>query len=113
MESTVHLFLHGEVANNIWTYFANAFSESCHVHTLSHMLQLWWMKGKKNSLDNWFCDMLPPLIIWNIWKARNICKFEDVPMSVHAVLESIRSELYMLHMMLVFLYLLVVLMLSF
>lgn len=41
--------------------------------------------------------MLSPLIIWNIWKARNKCKFDCAPMLLNNILDAIHVELLLIH----------------
>lgn len=41
--------------------------------------------------------MLPSLILWNIWKSRNKLKFNDVPMSIASILESIKVDIGQLY----------------
>lgn len=60
LKSVSHLFLFGETIAYIWEFYANALLMRCQAHTLSHILQFWWMKAKPNSLHGWLCNMLPP-----------------------------------------------------
>lgn len=41
--------------------------------------------------------MLPPFILWNIWKSRNKHRFQNVPMTVTWILEQIRLDIGMLY----------------
>lgn len=41
--------------------------------------------------------MLPCLILWNIWKARNLFKFTEVPMTVNSILLSVKLDVSQMH----------------
>lgn len=41
--------------------------------------------------------MLPPMILWNIWKSRNNHRFNNSPMSVTAILKHIKVDICILY----------------
>lgn len=41
--------------------------------------------------------MVSPMIMWNIWMARNRCNFDDAPMLSTTILDAIRADVLLLH----------------
>lgn len=61
-----------------------------HALIISHMLVHQWQIAKRKSLYAWLPNILPCLIIWNIWIARNKAKYEDMEMNHWNIIKSIR-----------------------
>ena len=76
-EHNTHLFLNSEIGAAVWSFYANLLDINTDVLTIQHMLSKWWTKSKGSSLYSWILRVLPCLIIWNLWKARNKARFDD------------------------------------
>lgn len=61
--------------------------------TLRHKLSLWWREARGNSLYCWLAHLIPSLIVWNIWIARDKSKFEEIPMNASSVIEKVKSQI--------------------
>ncbi|KAF5205971.1 Ribonuclease h domain, partial [Thalictrum thalictroides] len=75
-ESSLHLFLKGNLANSIWTHFNNLFEIDTGVN-IKHTLMLWFKRGKKGSMEYLCCTITPLLILWEVWKERCARKYEE------------------------------------
>lgn len=94
MESIDHLFLFGKMAKEIWNFFSSAMSFHPQALTVVHNMNAWWIERSHSSLRGWLMHMLPPLILWNIWKACNRYKFDNICMPVNVILEMIRADTF-------------------
>src|SRR4051812_18148761 len=57
------------------------------------MLTNWWREVKGNSLHSWLLHLIPSIIIWHIWKAKNKKRFEDKDMSASIIIELVRLDI--------------------
>lgn len=55
------------------------------------------MKGPIKTFRGWLMFMLPSLILWNIWKARNKYRFNVVHVSYASILELIKVDICQLY----------------
>ena len=92
-ESVTHLLLHCPVVREVWSFFLRSFGvpwvfpdSVCEVLSGWHN---WW--GKKSS-SIW--NLVPHVIMWNIWRERNGCTFEDKEQPIGKVIELLMGDLY-------------------
>ncbi|XP_071909708.1 uncharacterized protein [Coffea arabica] len=75
-ESLEHVFFSGEGARTLWRYFEIHPGEMAGVHTLRHMAGLWWLRKGSNEFLRFVFRIVPSVICWELWKARNRGVFE-------------------------------------
>ncbi|WMV30204.1 hypothetical protein MTR67_023589 [Solanum verrucosum] len=72
-----HIFISGHFANKIWSFFSVA-AGILHDHILINMLMLrWWRQEHKIEVQNLLNQLLPLIIIWNLWKNRCATKYGE------------------------------------
>lgn len=96
VESSDHLFLFGEVVVSVWNFFKSLMSMHAQSLTVTHTINTWWMEGSNKLLRGWLCYMLPPIILWNIWKASSKQRSNNLSMSVAFIIEQIREDICMI-----------------
>lgn len=97
MESISHLFLFGEIAKKVWGVFSVGMLQNYHALTVLHVFSNWWKQGNSKTVKGWLMYMLPTLILWNIWKAHNKNRFDNVHMLSSAVIDAMNQEVKQLY----------------
>ncbi|KAL0294224.1 UNVERIFIED_CONTAM: hypothetical protein Scaly_3126200 [Sesamum calycinum] len=93
-ETIPHLFLHNKVSLEVWSFFASKFQLNVPVtDNFSMILQAW-----KNNISNQphIRDLLPLLIMWNIWICRNAAIFEGAPFKANRIISRTLNYLHLL-----------------
>ncbi|XP_027102321.1 uncharacterized protein [Coffea arabica] len=75
-ESLRHLFLEGELATTVWQFFGSVGRLALNVNHVWVWLIGWWLKPMKSEQLRFMFRILPSLICWHIWKARNTAVFQ-------------------------------------
>lgn len=73
-ETWEHLFFNSTLAKNIWDHFQSLIGLSFQASTFKGNLMLWWFQARGKSIRSLLCKIIPSLICWHIWKARNAKK---------------------------------------
>lgn len=81
IEYTTHLSSSSDVAVKVWTFFSDLMDITISFQTIGYVLNVWWHNSTGNTLLSWLFKMFPIMILWEIWKARNTAKFENMLMS--------------------------------
>ena len=86
-ESVDHLLLHCKAAGALWNFVVRCFGlQWVFPNRVVDLLSGWWnLLGKHNS-DIW--NLIPPCLLWTIWRERNRRIFEDKEKSQDQLLES-------------------------
>lgn len=93
VESVRHLFFEGAVAQQVWGYFFTYFGLQVYPHTcLSSMVMQWSFSSPRGSLSHARC-LIPIVVIWFMWRARNEARFQGLPMHAEKILYNIRSSI--------------------
>jgi hypothetical protein len=92
-ESVDHLFLHCEVARELWHCVFRAFGVAWvlpdHIPAL---LFGWWNWFGKHSSQVW--NLVPHCLMWTLWWERNSRTFEDIDHPVGRLIEILFSSLF-------------------
>lgn len=88
-ETPEHILLHGAIAKVVWSFFATVLKayRFCTNYLSSMALRSWYGYG-------FTCYLLPFLICWNLWLARNQARFEGTKLSTNAIIFKIQTQLY-------------------
>ena len=87
------MLLHGELAAIVWESFSNKLQIRHEDSVLIRYLR-WSSRGKKNSRYGFSCFLLPILICWHLWRARNSSRYEGVAVSSYRTIEKVRQDWY-------------------
>ncbi|KAK4385662.1 putative ribonuclease H protein [Sesamum angolense] len=93
-ETIPHLFLHNKVSLEVWSFFASKFQLNILVmDNFSMILQAW-----KNNISNQphIRDILPLLIMWNVWICRNAVIFEGAPFKANRIISGTLNYFHLL-----------------
>ncbi|KAI0519126.1 hypothetical protein KFK09_006566 [Dendrobium nobile] len=93
IESIFHIFINSTLAQKVWNHFSTlaGVDVSAFHGDLKDMLALWFTKGKGHIFN-----LLPILIIWYLWKARNESKHEGIKMDENQIIANIRNKMLQL-----------------
>nr|XP_027109299.1 uncharacterized protein LOC113729174 [Coffea arabica] len=75
-ESLDHVFAEGELALFLWTFFGNSAGVSYRGMGVRSRLAAWWCQPVRYSRLESLHSVLPCIICWHIWLARNLAIFE-------------------------------------
>ncbi|XP_071921792.1 uncharacterized protein [Coffea arabica] len=92
-ESPEHVFAGGHIALDIWNYFGGWCGVRSSGSSLRARIVEWWLRSQQSATRQFICLILPSLICWHIWKARNKAVFEGVPMASTKICQAIFSEI--------------------
>lgn len=95
-ESLEHVFSLGQVAAEVWSYFARA----CGVTSVSSVLRdrigAWWLAPQRSRERRVLFTTLPSLICWHIWKARNRAVYEGIRACTVDMVQAIFRDLQLM-----------------
>ena len=92
-ESTEHLFSNGIIASTVWNYFGASCGLQVSGSYLRSRIVGWWLKSYDSDIRRFIGRLLPTVVCWQIWKARNNAMFEDVQMRSNVICQAIFSEI--------------------
>ncbi|XP_071925655.1 uncharacterized protein [Coffea arabica] len=92
-ESIEHLFSNGNIASTIWNYFGAACGFDLSGSSLRLRIVGWWLNSYDSEIRRFIGRVLPSVVCWHIWKARNKAMFDDVQMRLIAICHAIFSEI--------------------
>lgn len=95
LETPEHILLHGQQAQEVWSFFSLALQQeiSSSDSVLIRFLR-WSVQGQKSSRYGFVCYILPFLIMWNLWIARNQARYEGTPHSSTYLIQSVKAQLF-------------------
>ncbi|XP_071929043.1 uncharacterized protein [Coffea arabica] len=92
-ESIEHLFSNGHIGSTVWHYFGASCGLSFPGSSLRPRIVGWWLSSYDSEIQRFIGHILPSIVCWQIWKARNKAMFEDVQMRPLAICRAIFSEI--------------------
>ncbi|XP_071902759.1 uncharacterized protein [Coffea arabica] len=92
-ESIEHLFSNGHIASTVWNYFGASCGLSSPGSALRPRIVGWWLSSHDSEIQRFIGHILPSVVCWQIWKARNKAMFEDVQMRPLAICHAIFLEI--------------------
>ena len=93
VESIEHLFANGHIASVVWNYFGGLCGFRCPGSFLRPRIVGWWLRLHDSETRRLIDRILPSVLCWQIWKARNKAMFEGVQMQSSAICKNIFSEI--------------------
>ncbi|XP_027156245.1 uncharacterized protein LOC113757028 [Coffea eugenioides] len=93
VESIEHLFANGHIASVVWNYFGGLCGFRCPGSFLRPHIVGWWLRLHDSETRRLIDRILPSVLCWQIWKARNKAMFEGVQMQSSAICKNIFSEI--------------------
>ncbi|XP_071933944.1 uncharacterized protein [Coffea arabica] len=88
-EDLNHVFCSGEGARLVWHHFENTTGEFNGVHTVRHMVWSCWLRRGTNVYVKFVQNILPSVVCWVLWKARNEGVFEGRKIRVGVIVNRI------------------------
>ncbi|KAL0367394.1 UNVERIFIED_CONTAM: hypothetical protein Sradi_3629500 [Sesamum radiatum] len=96
-ESLPHLFLNSLYVREVWIFFGDLFGltqpHTDHITTMLHFLKC----SSHFSTRGHVGLLIPMLILWLTWKARNNAKFNDVHFLARQIIKSVLAYLWRLY----------------
>lgn len=99
-ECTHHLFLYSEVAQHIWSKIHILMKIQHSEGNFSSFFLRWWTKSEASDIYDWLKIVLPGIVLWFIWKARNKGIFDEEEMKSEDIMLNIKrfiNSLFILH----------------
>jgi hypothetical protein len=94
-ESLNHLFFASSTASACWNYFSNLLSVRGVVRSANDLPATWWTRNSGKSLRSIIHRLVPCLICWHIWCARNKATFDDSPMIPSTIIHQVRNDVFL------------------
>ena len=91
-----HVFSIGQLASATWAFFEYSLGLSTLAATVRSRCTTWWLRPVEGKTLRWLMRILPILILWFLWRARNLSRFEGRKFSVSQVRAFIIQEVRML-----------------
>ena len=92
-ESLGHLFLEGGLATTVWSFFGSRCGVGLNVGHVQGWLGNWWLKLVESDRLKFVLRLLPSLVCWHIWKARNKVVFQGARLNSTAACRAIFRDL--------------------
>ena len=97
VESLEHVLLHSPVVHKAWLWFSNMLLVPClPQHSLSQRLVAWRSSSDKVKKGH-IRGLIPLLIAWFAWKARNESKHRNKKISSHSIIVLTLRQLHLIH----------------
>lgn len=92
------MLLLSETAATVWAFFHNLLGIDGPFATIGAALQNWWKYVNGSSIKAWLFRIVLVMILWHIWKARNVAKFDkkDMPLP-QVIINAIRMDMHLLY----------------
>ncbi|KAI0491988.1 hypothetical protein KFK09_026251 [Dendrobium nobile] len=94
VEDINHLFINGQIARKVWSYFILMTSKNV-VYIPDNLFEMVdsWFIPKKGHIFN----LIPILILWYIWKARNEAKHDNIKMDEIRIIDNVKRKIIQLY----------------
>ncbi|XP_027152155.1 uncharacterized protein LOC113758673 [Coffea eugenioides] len=92
-ESIEHLFSNGRIASEVWNYFGGVCGMDFPGPSLRPRIVSWWLSSHDSEIQRFIAHILPGIVCWQIWKARNKAMFEGSQMRSSAICNAIFLEI--------------------
>ena len=92
-ESLDHIFGEGDVAQFLWTFFGNGAGVTYRGSGARSRLAGWWCQPKCSSRLASLHVLVPSIICWHIWLARNLAVFEGKCLRREAMCDRILADI--------------------
>nr|XP_027090223.1 uncharacterized protein LOC113711258 [Coffea arabica] len=89
IETLEHVFVEGQVAKGVWSYFGRICGVTQLGSSLWPWLTAWWPFSPRHMVRRFLFSVLPSFICWHIWKARNVAYYEGRQMPVERICHAI------------------------
>lgn len=86
------MFCTGDVAREVWEYFAATLGKKIQIRSLAQVCYSWWSKKRQNRLERYIAERLPMLIIWGLWVGFTQSKYGGKKMTAARVKYSVAKE---------------------
>lgn len=90
IENSNHLLLQSEAACNIWATISSLMEVNTPRENLSQVLTPWRTGAAVTNLNQWLRLVVPAVALWQLWKSRNLAKFEGIAMKGEIILINIQ-----------------------
>lgn len=90
-----HVLLRSYISKRTCSYFASCAGINVTGLYLRKTIMQWWNSQIKKDISSYYND-LPSIIIWKLWKIRNIKKHEGKNTTLHKVIHNITRNMWML-----------------
>lgn len=89
-----HIFLKCPATKAIWTYYANILNGPTpkNQHIRQYLLE-WWMQVSEKTMEGKLMQIVPGIILWNIWKEYNKTTKEEKLWNQEKTQEKIKEEI--------------------
>lgn len=77
LESSEHLFCKGDYAQQIWSSIIGRTGIITRHTNLRELLQRCWNSTSKNPVAEYVLSIIPPIIIWELWRSRCNSRYEE------------------------------------
>ncbi|KAH0632683.1 hypothetical protein KY284_035469 [Solanum tuberosum] len=77
LESSEHLFCKGDYAQRIWSSIIGRMGIITRHTNLRELLQRCWNSTSKNLVTEYVLSIIPPIIIWELWRSRCNSRYEE------------------------------------
>lgn len=85
IETIPHIFLHSEIAREVWRCFEEIFRLPTHFSSIGQLLNIWCPKVGKLSQYEACRVAVAAFCLWNIWAARCAATFEGTAMKARQI----------------------------
>ena len=95
-ETRLHLFVNGEAAIGVWSFFLKWFPKVPDFVREGHSIEgrlKWWQVHMASKQKHHICILIPCLILWYIWTERNGCVHREKKFKVERVCKRIEWQL--------------------
>lgn len=92
-ESINHIFVTGNLAQQLWSYFENKLHISGGGSMLHHKLSGWWIAKVNSPSHKAVLSLIPNSICWELWCSRNKGRFEGKSTQVAHVIRHIEDQI--------------------
>ncbi|XP_027157262.1 uncharacterized protein LOC113771277 [Coffea eugenioides] len=93
VDSIDHIFCAGDVPRQVWESFQVEIGDFATPSMVKHAVIQWWLRPAKNKWLRLVYQVLPSLICWHLWKARNVAVWEGKVLSAMQVHGFVLSDL--------------------
>ncbi|XP_049401641.1 uncharacterized protein LOC125865486 [Solanum stenotomum] len=77
LESSEHLFCKGDYAQRIWSSIIGRMDIITRHTNIRELLQRCWNSTSKNPVVEYVLSIIPPIIIWELWRSRCNSRYEE------------------------------------